>query len=92
MTALIARPPTPATWRGWRSPGDRRVAGVELRPATWQAFAEIYRPVGEQVWAATADLTQSERQAVVDAMTTMTSAFDDVRARMAPAAPAGRGR
>ncbi len=66
-------------------PGDRRATGVELQPATWKAFAQVYRPLGEQVWAATADLTETDRQAVVTAMTTMTGAFDDVRARMAPA-------
>jgi DNA-binding MarR family transcriptional regulator len=73
-------------------PGDRRVTGVELQPATWKAFAQVYRPLGERVWAATADLTPGDRQAVVDAMTTVTSAFDDVRARIAPAVPARRGR
>lgn len=72
--------------------GDRRATAVELQPATWAAFARVYRPLGERVWAATADLTPSERQAVVDAMTIMTSAFDGVRAGMAPAAPVSGGR
>lgn len=69
-------------------PGDRRATAVELQPATWSAFARVYRPLGEQVWAATNELTVAERQAVVDAMTVMTGAFDHVRARIAPAAPA----
>lgn len=64
-------------------PGDRRVIGVELRPATWQAFARVYRPLGEQVWAATAGLGDTERATVVAAMTTMTTAFDQVRGRLA---------
>ena len=64
-------------------PGDRRATAVELQPATWTAFAQVYRPLGEQVRVATTDLTPSERQAVVDAMTTITGAFDDVRARTA---------
>ncbi|MBC8091977.1 MAG: MarR family transcriptional regulator, partial [Pseudonocardia sp.] len=41
-------------------PGDRRATAVELRPATWQAFARVYRPLGEQVWSATVGLTESE--------------------------------
>lgn len=72
-------------------PGDRRATGVELQPATWKAFAQVYRPLGEQVWAATTDLSPGEQQAVVDAMTAMTTAFDDVRARMGPAAPVAGG-
>jgi DNA-binding MarR family transcriptional regulator len=73
-------------------PGDRRATAVELQPATWAAFARVYRPLGEQVWAATTGLTPNERQAVVDAMTTMTGAFDDVRTRIAPEAPVSRSR
>ena len=75
--------------------GDRRATAVELQPATWKAFAQVYRPLGEQVWAATTDLTAAERQTVVEAMTTISAAFDDVRAQIAPAAPdapVSRGR
>lgn len=64
-------------------PGDRRATAVELRPATWEAFARVYRPLGEQVWAATSDLTPGEQRAAAAAMTAMTGAFDDVRARIA---------
>ena len=28
-------------------PGDRRATAIELMPATWQAFAEVYRPLGD---------------------------------------------
>jgi DNA-binding MarR family transcriptional regulator len=69
-------------------PGDRRATGVELQPATWAALAQVYRPLGERVWAATADLTPGERRTVVAAMSAVTDAFDDVRAAITPAAPA----
>jgi DNA-binding MarR family transcriptional regulator len=62
-------------------PDDRRATAVELQPATWAAFARVYRPLGERVWSATADLTPSERQTVVDAMTAITTVFDEVQAR-----------
>lgn len=70
-------------------PGDRRATAVELRPATWAAFARVYRPLGERVRAATSGLTEAERRTVVDAMTTVTGAFEEVRDGMAPARPAG---
>jgi DNA-binding MarR family transcriptional regulator len=91
VTALIDRLADAGYVARVAVPGDRRATGVELQPATWKAFARVYRPLGEQVWTATADLTETDRQAVVAAMTTMTSAFDDVRAGMAPAAPVRRG-
>jgi len=70
--------------------GDRRATAVELQPATWKAFALVYRPLGERVWAATAELPESDRRAAVAAIGAMSSAFDDVRARLVEDAPAGR--
>ena len=92
ITALIDRLADAGYVTRVAVPGDRRATAVELQPATWKAFAQVYRPLGEQVWAATTDLAEREREAVVAAMTAMTSAFDEVRARMAPVRPAGRGR
>lgn len=92
ITALIDRLTDAGYVARVAVPGDRRATAVELQPATWKAFAQVYRPLGEQVWASTTDLTECERQAVVDAMATMTSAFDGVRTRMVPAPPASRGR
>lgn len=92
VTALIDRLTEAGFVARVAVPGDRRATAVELQPATWKAFAGVYRPLGEQVWAATTDLAEGERQAVVAAMAAMASAFDGVRATMAPTAPAGRGR
>ncbi|QJY51164.1 hypothetical protein [Pseudonocardia broussonetiae] len=52
----------------------------------------MYRPLGEHVWAATANLTERDRRAVVAAMDIMTRAFDDVRTRLAAEASAQPGR
>ena len=72
-------------------PGDRRATGVELQPATWAAFARVYRPLGERVWAATAGLTDADRQVAVATMTAMVDAFHDVRAGLVPPEPHGSG-
>jgi DNA-binding MarR family transcriptional regulator len=72
--------------------GDRRATAVELQPATWKAFAQVYRPLGEQVWAVAADLSETDRRAAVAAMTVMTGAFYDVRARLVDDASVGRDR
>lgn len=63
-------------------PGDRRATGVQLQPATWAAFARVYRPLGERVWAAAADLSEPERQVVVDTMSAMVGAFHEVRGQL----------
>lgn len=62
--------------------GDRRATAVDLRPGTWQAFAAVYRPLGERVWAATAELSDRDRRSLTIAMSTMINAFDEARARL----------
>lgn len=57
------------------SPGDRRVVLVELQPATWAAFARVYRPLGQRVHAATAELLPDARASVTDALETLAVAF-----------------
>lgn len=85
VTALIDRLADAGYVARVAVPGDRRATAVELQPMTWTSFAQVYRPLGEQVWAATANLTGSDRQVVVDAMTSMIRAFQDVRARLVDA-------
>lgn len=91
ITALIDRLAEAGYVARIAVPGDRRATAVELQPATRKVFAQVYRPLGEHVCAATADLTESDLHAAVEAMTAMTSAFHDVRARLSPEAPVGRG-
>jgi DNA-binding MarR family transcriptional regulator len=68
-------------------PGDRRATAVELRPATWQAFAAVYRPLGERVWAATAELSERDRRALTSAMSAVINAFDEARADLVEDGP-----
>lgn len=84
VTALIDRLSEAGFVTRVAVPGDRRATAVELQPATWQAFAEVYRPLGRQVSAAATALTEGQRREAVDAMAAMTVAFDDVRTRIAP--------
>ena len=67
-----------------RSPDqhDRRAVLVGLRAQTWQAFADVYRPLGERVQAATSGVVARDRDVVVAAMSAMSTAFDDARERM----------
>lgn len=67
-------------------PGDRRATGIELQPATWKAFARVYRPLGQRVSAATGELSQRDRKAVLSAMTAMIAAFRAVRLELPPTA------
>jgi len=63
-------------------PHDRRSIRIELEPATWRAFAEVYRPLGQRVQAATASLEPRDRDTVVAALTTLQRAFDDARQQL----------
>jgi DNA-binding MarR family transcriptional regulator len=60
-------------------PGDRRATAIELMPATWQAFAEVYRPLGERVSAAVARLSEPEQHALLTALRSMRATFDEAR-------------
>ena len=48
-------------------PGDRRATAIELMPATWQAFAEIYRPSGDASRRPSPRLSEPERHALLGA-------------------------
>ena len=63
-------------------PGDRRATAVELMPATWQAFAEVYRPLGKRVAAAVAALPEPERHALLTALRSMRATFDEARRQL----------
>ncbi len=61
---------------------DRRVVLIELQPATWAAFAGIYKPLGQQVQAATSSLTTVERDALASALSTLSQVFDEATSRL----------
>ena len=64
------------------APGDRRAVLIALQPATWQAFARVYRPLGEQVCSAVAGLSDADREVVVQVLATMARTFDHARAHL----------
>lgn len=82
VTALIDRLEAHELVARTASPGDRRVVLVVLQPATWMAFAKIYRPLGQHVQAVTGDLEPDERDRVTAALSTLTQAFGEARTRM----------
>ena len=56
-------------------PDDRRRTVVQLKPATYQAFAEVYRPLGMRVAAAEAALDPTHRAASAVVLSVLTEAF-----------------
>lgn len=63
------------------APGDRRSVRVALRPETFRAFAEVYRPLGIRVHATVRSLDPPTRAAVVDGLEAMTAAFHEALPR-----------
>jgi DNA-binding MarR family transcriptional regulator len=63
-------------------PGDRRATAVGLTPATWEAFAQVYRPLGERVAAAITTLPPDEQAAVGTGLDVLGAAFRDARAAL----------
>lgn len=58
---------------------DRRAVLVELQPATWQALARIYRPLGLHVAASTTNVTGAHRRRVSATLRQLGAAFDEAR-------------
>lgn len=61
-------------------PVDRRAVRIALLPMTWQAFARVYRPLGQTVHASLAHLEDRDRDLVAAALLDMAAAFDASRA------------
>lgn len=64
VTVMVDRLEAAGLVRRLPDPTDRRSTLVELLPATWAAFARVYRPVGERV-AVVADRWPAPRKAAV---------------------------
>lgn len=82
VTALLDRLEAAGFLARTPHPDDRRAVRVELQPPTWRAFTQVYRPLGQRVQAATADLPKNDRQVVIDALQAMVDAFDQARAHL----------
>lgn len=89
VTALLDRLVTAGYISRTTGTTDRRTVTVALRPATWQAFARVYRPLGDTVQAATSYMPDEDRRVVIDAMGGMVTAFYEVRAALIHAEPIG---
>lgn len=77
VTALVDRLVDAGYARRVSVPGDRRSSAVELESATWRAFARVYRPLGERVAAATAQLSPAHRRVVTTALLEIAAAFQE---------------
>lgn len=82
VTALVDRLVAAGFVRRTPDPSDRRGVRVELQPATWQAFADVYRPLGQQVLTAVADLDEDQRAVVAYALKRMVGAFETARGQV----------
>ncbi len=82
VTALVDRLERAGYAERIPDPGDRRSIKVSLLPATWQAFADVYRPLGERVLGATTGLTDQEHRVVLTALASITGAFEQQRERL----------
>lgn len=83
VTALVDRLAAAGFVERGPVPGDRRATAVALAPATWAAFARVYRPLGERVRTAVETLPPDEQAVVAAGLDTLEAAFRDARARLA---------
>ena len=64
------------------APGSRRAVQVHLQPATWAAFARVYRPIGERVRSVGDGLGEDERRVAAAVLDTLAGTFDEVRGEL----------
>ncbi|MEM9514040.1 MAG: MarR family transcriptional regulator [Actinomycetota bacterium] len=64
-------------------PTDRRRTEVALTPATYQAFARVYRPCGQAVEQRLHDLSETQRGAASEALQLAADAIDDAATEVA---------
>lgn len=83
VTALVDRLERAGYVTRTPDPADRRAVQVALQPATWRAFAQVYRPLGERVHSSTARIPAAERRRVIEALAAMSEAFEAARAELA---------
>ena len=82
MTALVDRLVAADFVERVAVPGDRRATAVALRPATWVAFARVYRPLGRRVRSTVDVLPVAEQAAMSASLDLLSRAFRDARAHL----------
>lgn len=76
VTTLVDRLERAGLVRRLPDPEDRRATLVELLPATWQAFAHIYQPVGQRVLAVADEWDDEQRRVVAGALDAVAAVFE----------------
>lgn len=82
VTALVDRLAAAGFVHRVPVPGDRRATGVALQPATWEAFARVYRPLGLRVRAAIDSLPAAEQAALGRALALLGEVFRTARSTL----------
>lgn len=75
VTTLVDRLETAGYVERQPDPNDRRRSEVALTPATYQAFARVYRPCGQAVEHALHDLDEQAQRAAAKALQLATRAI-----------------
>jgi len=75
VTVMVDRLEVAGMVRRLPDPGDRRSTLVELLPATWAAFAAVYRPVGERVSEVASGWSNRQQVLVVRALGELAEIF-----------------
>lgn len=91
VTALLDRLEAAGYLAREPDPADRRSVRVALQPRTFQAFAQVYRPLGITVHDSTRGLPAAHRRVVVDSLGAMAEAFDAARETLTGGAGQGTG-
>ena len=86
VTALVDRLTAAGLAQRSSTATDRRVVMVGLEPATWQAFAGVYSPLGQRVQEATSSLPAEQRALLTAALADIAGAFAGAGRRLAAAA------
>ncbi len=84
VTALVDRLVDAGYVERQPSPSDRRRVEVVLTPATYQAFATVYRPCGEAVEAGLRELTDQQQHAAATALELAAAAILDASLQLQP--------
>lgn len=87
MTSLVDRLERAGYVARSADPLDRRVTQVTLQPTTWQAFAALYRPLGQHVAAAVAPIPPDQQNLLAAGLELVATAFDHARAQLPRQAP-----
>ena len=83
VTALVDRLVVAGFVERVAVPGDRRATAVALRPATWEAFARVYRPLGRRVRSAVDVLPAVEQAAMSASLDLLAEVFRTARSNLA---------